>query len=183
MTLNFRENNGQSCIENIAFNISIPDRGSLFIVEEEIQEIQVNISLFNQYCNENNLQILYTIDDQSVARIVRGKSPSNGTNRNSSRHNFAIEGVFLGHTRLRVSLIYNESQIAKYDYKLSVVRPESSLSTIFTVLVAVFVGINTLMYGCTLDLTLVKEHIKRPVPILIGLTCQLAFMPLVSIKW
>ncbi|GAU94752.1 hypothetical protein RvY_06473-2 [Ramazzottius varieornatus] len=65
-------------------------------------------------------------------------------------------------------------------YPVSIIRAPSALDTAFVVIIATLVGINTINMGCHLDLTVVKENLKRPCAIGIGFTSQYLFMPLIA---
>ena len=46
----------------------------------------------------------------------------------------------------------------------------------------IFVVINTFCFGVSLDLTKVKEILKKPVAPCIGMSCQYLLLPLVSLE-
>ncbi|XP_013416873.1 ileal sodium/bile acid cotransporter-like [Lingula anatina] len=101
---------------------------------------------------------------------------------------FTVRGKFVGKTTLSV-LLFNTADAFKANnnrtvfpsrYKVNVLRNPKALDTIFTIVVAVSVSINTIGFGCKLDLDVVKEILKKPVAPVVGLICQYAGMPMIS---
>jgi sodium/bile acid cotransporter 3/5 len=63
---------------------------------------------------------------------------------------------------------------------VSVVRKDTNLQLIFTVVVGVLVSINNINMGCFIDLEKIKSVLRKPVAPVIGFACQFLFMPLAS---
>ena len=129
---------------------------------------QLNQNLYPKY--------EYYIDDTSVVDIVGDKTfvfDPNG-HRNQS---FELKGKFLGHSWLQ--LVDKDSGERSERLDISVVRPMSQITKIFTISVAVLVSINYINMGCALDTHVVLNVLRRPIAPTIGFVCQYAFMPLV----
>lgn len=98
----------------------------------------------------------------------------------------AVRGKFLGRDNLIITASdvkddsTKEVELVEF-YPVSIIRKASVLDTVFVVVIAVLVSINTVNMGCHLDLQVVKDNLKRPCAIGIGFTSQYVFMPLV--RW
>ena len=81
-------------------------------------------------------------------------------------------------------VLFNDS--GAYFYKevklpVTIFRNLRIVDYAFQILVYVFLIFVTLAFGCKLDLTIVKENLKRPIAPCIGLGCQFVIMPMVSV--
>lgn len=70
------------------------------------------------------------------------------------------------------------SVITKYD--IIVLRQRRTIDSVFRIAVSAFVGVITFLMGCVLDLKIIWQILKKPIPPAIGFTCQFCIMPLVS---
>jgi sodium/bile acid cotransporter 3/5 len=99
-----------------------------------------------------------------------------------SSHNFSFEfdvkGLFLGRTKVRFSV--NGEFDKDIEYAVSVIRPDRVVDRLFVGLVMTIVMLANIGMGCKVELEVVKEVLKRPIPPLIGFLCQYLIMPLVS---
>jgi hypothetical protein len=100
--------------------------------------------------------------------------------------NLTIRGVLVGYAQLSVHADYssNASQPAvnvsnQLRVDLAVKRTGSVLDVLFTVVVVVLVSIGTFLIGCRLTPHNLVAHLRRPLPILIGLFSQFVCLPLV----
>lgn len=102
---------------------------------------------------------------------------------------FTVKGVFVGYTKVRVSLkkgckepIQDHEDRTTRDFELvvSVVRPPSILVNTVTGIFAALVAFNYVNMGVQLDLGCIGKVLKRPIGPTIGFVCQFLFMPLVS---
>lgn len=94
---------------------------------------------------------------------------------------FEIQGVFLGRTGV---LFYaghsvDDAHVLPIEYSVAVLRPPSLLSEIFTYTVISIVAINTVGFGCSIELEEMGRILKKPIPPAIGLGCQFILNPLV----
>lgn len=67
------------------------------------------------------------------------------------------------------------------EYYISVVRKERFVDHLFIGVIVIIIVLANVGMGCKIDLTVIKEVIRRPIPPGIGLFCQYIIMPLVSI--
>ena len=65
-------------------------------------------------------------------------------------------------------------------YKVTVIREDRALDSIFLTTIIVLLLIANVGMGCKIDLDVVKEVLRRPVAPTIGFCCQFIVMPLVS---
>ena len=65
-------------------------------------------------------------------------------------------------------------------YRVSVIRVDDAMNTVFLVMVAMLVICINIGMGCKVDTTIVKEVLRRPSSPVIGFLCQFLVMPLVS---
>ena len=99
-----------------------------------------------------------------------------------------IHGNLLGYSQLSLHVEYlneqkfhlNSTDDLQIDF--AVKRKSTVLDTIFTVIVIILVCIGTFLIGCRLVTQNLYANIRRPVPILIGLSSQFLCLPLVRIK-
>jgi len=150
----------------------------------------------NQLNTNSGYYELY-IEDKSIVDVIGNKTfnfDNNLANYESLNYTFKLKGKFLGHTWLQVikkyNSVVNNSIVNNPDLNyenekseklaISVVRPMSQITKIFTISVAVLVSINYINMGCALDLSVVFSVLKRPIAPAIGFVCQYGFMPLVN---
>lgn len=95
-----------------------------------------------------------------------------------------FKGIFLGKTHLSFNVIDETLRVERFTIRavhpLNCLRKMRILDFAFLAVVAILVGCNTVAYACTLDLAVVKAHLRKPIGISIGFVCQYVFMPLVS---
>ena len=100
---------------------------------------------------------------------------------------FSVYGKRLGLAQLSFYLhnastdAHDEGAELVYDgYRVIVLREESIQDTIYTIGIIVFAITIYLGFGCQINLSVVWSTCRRPVAVLIGLSCQYIVMPLVS---
>lgn len=95
---------------------------------------------------------------------------------------FGLTGRFLGHTsvKLRACDAQNKTCVETVPAKVKVLRVKSVLDDIFIGCVSVLLALNYINMGCSLDMGIVKETLRKPKGPAIGLISQYIFMPLVS---
>ena len=143
---------------------------------KEDDMISVSFKLNNTSANTRDYYDLY-IEDNWIADVVGSKTFS--VNNSLQNQSFELKGKSLGHSWLQV---VNKNTGDRSDrLPISVVRPMSQITKIFTISVAVLVSINYINMGCALDLVVVMSVLKRPIAPSIGFVCQYCFMPLVCL--
>ncbi|GAB6019543.1 hypothetical protein CHUAL_001117 [Chamberlinius hualienensis] len=108
--------------------------------------------------------------------------------KGSLNFSFALRGKFLGYTNVKVKAKSSASSAATAEakekvsdeLKVSVIRRHRTVDTVFIVAVAVLMGLNYINMGCTLDLEIVKNTLKKPIGPAVGVASQYIFMPLIA---
>ncbi|TRY63520.1 hypothetical protein TCAL_04892 [Tigriopus californicus] len=99
---------------------------------------------------------------------------------------FNLSANFLGFTSIRAKVRDGGNKLTlpamtkTVEMDLSVVRKKTIQSKLFGYSVALLISIAYINMGCALDLSVVKESLKRPVGPAIGFLCQFMIMPLIS---
>ncbi|XP_054165380.1 hepatic sodium/bile acid cotransporter-like [Oppia nitens] len=146
--------------------------------EDQLIDVSFNLNTsINKFNTRNNYYEIY-IDDQSIVEVV-GNKTLNLDNNLHQNYTFELRGKSLGHSWLEV-VNKNNTDDRSERLAISVIRPSSRLTKIFTICVAVLISINYINMGCALDLNVVLQVIKRPIAPIIGFVCQYGFMPLMA---
>ncbi|CAD5113675.1 DgyrCDS2836 [Dimorphilus gyrociliatus] len=121
-------------------------------------------------------------DDTKIATVAPNHVNVSCQNEPFKMVNLTVRGVFIGRTRLRVKT-YNISNIEQGEHNIPVVImvPNRMLTGIFIVCVIFFMLLLNFGFGCKLEVDVIKEIIKKPIPPLIGFLCQSALMPLIGL--
>jgi len=102
---------------------------------------------------------------------------------NSSYIEFNVTGHFLGYTNACVSAVEsnkNDSSSKPIDcLPVSVIRTPSKVDKAFTASVAILVSLIYINMGAALDLSTIKDTLRKPYGPVIGLFSQFVVMPLV----
>ena len=101
---------------------------------------------------------------------------------------FNVTGTFIGYAHVAVNLWGRMSNETNYriflgqseSSRIPVIRAKRAIDKIFVGIIILLVSIAFINMGCTLDMVVVKETLKRPVGPVIGFCCQYLFMPLVN---
>ena len=129
------------------------------------------------------------MDDDHIAEIQY--APTDLASGENATASFNVTGKFLGYATVCPQITYyseldgpsTQNYTITEDLpclKLTVIRESRAIDKAFTFSV---VGLVCLMYvnmGAALDLTIVKENIRRPIGPVIGFMSQFVIMPLVS---
>jgi predicted Na+-dependent transporter len=71
--------------------------------------------------------------------------------------------------------------ILKEEITVAIKRHQTVIDTLFTGVVMFLVTIGTLCIGCDLEIEQIVHSIKQPIPLIVGLACQLIYLPLLSL--
>ena len=94
-----------------------------------------------------------------------------------------LQAAWLGRTHIEVIRGSTNQTLSykSYTYPLLVVRAPRVIDAIFDHVITVIVVVSNFMFGCMFDVPNARQMLRRPVAPAIGLVCQYAFMPSVSI--
>ncbi len=74
----------------------------------------------------------------------------------------------------------NNHYVLSEQINVAVKRHQTIIDTLFTCVVIFLVTIGTLCIGCGLELEQLINNIKRPIPLIVGLFCQIVYLPCLS---
>uniref|UniRef100_A0A4D5RL41 Putative sodium-bile acid cotransporter n=1 Tax=Ixodes scapularis TaxID=6945 RepID=A0A4D5RL41_IXOSC len=151
----------------------------------ERQTLPLHITVLLQGTSDNGTSgvvVKVSAADTSVATV--SDSQEGVVVQNGTAYNVSIEGVFLGYTHLKFELCSPDdiggANCTRLRYVVAVLRDPSLLQRIFPYLIGFMVSVNYINMGCQIDLMVVLEVLKKPIPPILGIACQFIFMPLVS---
>ena len=73
-----------------------------------------------------------------------------------------------------------DTDVTENTFNVDVIRVLRPIDEVFRVIVACFISVVIMGFGCSLDLEVVKECLKKPIAPGLGLACQYILMPLVN---
>ena len=111
-------------------------------------------------------------------RTVTGVTAASGSDSHSVTNNANIDANTTYVTRIATDP--GSWQELPVRYRVSVIRVDDAMNTVFLVMVAMLVICINIGMGCKVDTTIVKEVLRRPSSPVIGFLCQFLVMPLVS---
>ena len=71
--------------------------------------------------------------------------------------------------------------VLNHTISVAIKRHQSVIDTLFTSVVIVLMTMGTLCIGCGLEMEQLVSNIKRPIPLIVGLVCQVVYLPLLSV--
>jgi predicted Na+-dependent transporter len=74
----------------------------------------------------------------------------------------------------------NNYYILSQRITIAIKRHQSIIDVLFTCVVIFLVTIGTLCIGCGLEFEQLINNLKRPMPLLVGLFCQIVYLPCLS---
>ncbi|CAH8862058.1 unnamed protein product [Trichobilharzia szidati] len=74
----------------------------------------------------------------------------------------------------------NDDENNPMGFPVIVVKYKGTGHLIFRIFVIFMVTVFTFTMGCELDVPSMRDHFKRPIPVVIGFFCQFGFMPLIA---
>jgi hypothetical protein len=139
------------------------------------------------YCEENFTRYEVESEDtwvMSIANVTADKDPTTGC---LGLH-IGAKGLHLGRKKILVRVTYPSADDNPCEteeerlggYEIVVMRPPMVEQAIFRWGVTGFLIILNFGFGCSLNLDVVKEIVRRPFAPGVGFCCQYIMMPLVS---
>lgn len=162
------------------------------VVEGESRNVELVLSNLAEL-NDNSpfLEVEVTNQDPGVVRIDPSTSKflisqSEFSPNSTWRTDLNVTGTFLGYANVAVNLWGRVSNTTEYKQllgqsetsRIPVIRAKRAIDKIFVSIIILLVSIAFINMGCTLDMDVVKETLKRPIGPSIGFCCQYLFMPL-----
>ncbi|XP_077500952.1 ileal sodium/bile acid cotransporter-like [Amblyomma americanum] len=146
---------------------------------EEDRDVVVKVT----FATPANRTITVTSADTEVATVDVFKVYLNAET-NGTGFNVTVHGVFVSYTKLffKVCLLEGDSETncTEHDYLIAVLRVPMAFQKAFPILIGVIVFFNYVSMGCQIDLGLIWNTLKKPLPPLLGCSCKFLFMPLVA---
>jgi hypothetical protein len=163
---------------NVAYSLADP----LEVYMDRYLELQVNFTCSS--CGDDEVITMNPIIGRRNIAIVHNALLASLSKDNhwTISGNITIFGIFLGKTNLTWKVFDRTGYIGDLQatYNVNCLRKMGALDYAFSIVVSVLVAFNTIAYACTLDLDIVKEHLKKPIGVGVGFFCQYGCMPLVS---
>ncbi|CAL1274278.1 unnamed protein product [Larinioides sclopetarius] len=176
------------------------------VIEEEIKHVSFGISWENStdqvlikslQDSRGDYHVSMISEDANILEIVNFSYPQCIQAEHEPKNfSFTVKGIFLGYTKLRVSLREAVKgceafkgngtlsspleQTRDFELPASVIRPPSFLAKIVTSSVTALVAFNFINMGVELDMKCIAKVLKKPIGPAIGYVCQFLFMPLAS---
>ncbi|CRL04901.1 CLUMA_CG017952, isoform A [Clunio marinus] len=95
---------------------------------------------------------------------------------------FDVTGVFLGQTRVFVEIKDRNNQTEKSNEWLDVtcLRPQRVIDRVFTYSVVILVTVLYINFGAAINMSTIKDIMRKPIGPAICFACQFVFMPLAA---
>jgi predicted Na+-dependent transporter len=74
----------------------------------------------------------------------------------------------------------NDHYVLSEKITVAIKRHQTIIDILFTGVVIVLVTVGTLCIGCGLEMEQLFINFKRPIPLMVGLFCQIVYLPLLS---
>ena len=75
----------------------------------------------------------------------------------------------------------NNHYVLSHSINVAVKRHQTIIDLLFTGVVLFLVTVGTLCIGCGLELDQLITNFKRPLPLIVGLICQIVYLPCLSL--
>jgi len=126
-------------------------------------------------------KVVVTSSDESVATAAVSPDVVLLRDGDNVTGSFNVTTVILGYATVNVSLFDDADELlVSAPFEVSVLLKSSDLAEIFSNSLIIIVGAMYIVVGSTIDLSIVKRIVKKPIGPLLGLFCQYCCMPLIS---
>ena len=185
----------------VTLNYSIPcsKKQDLFKLQTESDNTELFIlkgnTSFDVSCIDAVEIDMYINDENASISNEPNKYVTNITTMLAATGSVKVQlhGVLLGLSQLNVRLkrnvaeminmgvteSVNNTEMIERSFDVGILRVRRPIDNIFVIIIAFFISIIIMGFGCGLDLEVVKECLKKPIAPGIGLGCQYILMPLV----
>ncbi|KAJ1345826.1 hypothetical protein KIN20_000446 [Parelaphostrongylus tenuis] len=100
------------------------------------------------------------------------------TENSTTSFKIVVEAVFLGVTRLNLTL--GDERLPPFDIRVLRSNHDETIKVIFTVSLIIFVIIISVMMGTQLEVRRIMDIARKPIGPIIGLVCQFGIMPMIG---
>ena len=162
----------------ISVNYTVPCKHSGDLIKVKVKSNDTDIFEIN---DNDTFSISCSNDKNDRMQLTIGPWPVDGKGFMHGTFELNIKGKLLGVSQLDIMAVNNNgSDIINVSLRVFVLRKIRMIDQVFFVVVAVFLFVIFIAFGCKLELEVVKECLKKPIAPGIGLACQYLAMPLVS---
>lgn len=171
-----------SCVIGFNMTIDCHPKPLPIIFTDEVLTISCNFTTAN-IADATDFVLITRSSNEQVATCCNDTTLFSLLNNDETyQFDFCIRGKFVGRTEISFELIPAGKEALKVEkqLKITVLRKDGQIQTIFTAVVTTMVVINTFVMGMQLDWRVIITILKRPIAPAIGLCCQFLCMPLVK---
>lgn len=193
------ENATSSC-ENMAVTFA-PEDDFVIIWKERLA------TRLNLRCGNHTVDVFCVtvwVENTKIAKVYNPDQPGVRSTYNST-DTITFQGVYLGRTKIHFEFVLNSpcsnqqqhsggnstrtpgsdsesdsTTLSSLVKDVAVINKETLLYKIFIAVVILLVLVISVGFGSRIDMTYIIEIMKRPASLIVGLTCQLILLPLVS---
>lgn len=181
VTTTSQTSQAQSIVNNhlSLYNISFGNSEQRSIKMYDKIFVNINVSCYDDTGQMGKIHVMS--HDDSVAKVQPETIDVKCYHQKVQTVNFTVRGEFLGKTKVKIkSFGKSNRKLDEKDLEIKVIVKNRRLTNIFIIIVAILIIILNFGFGCKLEITIIKEILKKPIPPLIGILCQFILMPIVS---
>lgn len=130
---------------------------------------------------DSKTRLAFNVKDPTIADVDSNWVELFQVRQQPYHADLVVRGKYVGFTHLDIFYETNQTDSRTLLKRIGIVvtvNENKKLSTAFTILVVILVGLNTINMGCALDTDVVMQTIKRPTALFIGFFTHYFFMPL-----
>lgn len=163
-----------------SFNASLV-RPNVYLRRDNTTTVPMIIACLRSNSTEGFVKV--RMDNTKVATVSPSRVNVSCSKEPIKSVNLKVKGVFIGKTTLRINT-YNKSiaELGEQSIPVVIMVKNRMLTGIFIVCVIFFMLLLNFGFGCKLEIDVIKEILKKPIPVLIGFLCQFTIMPLVNFQ-
>ena len=166
-------------VRNISISNPILKRLSILNVSYIIETNRMNITALGRLIGFSPLTVqLYFKDDRNFRSTERRDKNATIEQQNCVRSSRNREEILRNCPMLTYE---NNHYVLSQQINIAIKRHQSIIDILFTSVVTFLVTIGTLCIGCGLELEQLISNLKRPIPLIVGLFCQVVYLPCLSL--
>ncbi|XP_042224486.1 sodium/bile acid cotransporter-like [Homarus americanus] len=162
------------------------DRGVGVVVEpQELHHVVEGTDhVLTWYSNQTSVvRVDAFVSDEMVGTVTWASAVSRGEPNDNYifTGNLNVSALFIGYNKIKLSLYDDHNvMVGEVTVKMTVLLSYQNLSDLFTVLLGILIAILYAIMGVTMDLSVVKTIMMKPIGPIIGMICQYIIMPLLG---